>query len=92
MKCPNCENWKSDVVSTRVANHGDTRRRRKCRQCGARWSTYEIAVVLDGEYDFGSGAGLREAFDELLLRRARVSFRTMVRSAMAPLNELIKGE
>ncbi len=42
MRCPFCQNQDTDVVDTRKLNEGETiRRRRKCRVCGRRFTTYE---------------------------------------------------
>jgi transcriptional regulator NrdR len=42
MRCPFCHNHDTDVLDTRRLNDGDTiRRRRKCRACGRRFTTYE---------------------------------------------------
>ncbi len=42
MRCPFCHNMDTDVVDTRRLNDGDsTRRRRKCRACQRRFTTYE---------------------------------------------------
>ena len=42
MKCPVCESDKSRVTDSR--NRGYTYRRRLCKECGERYSTYEISV------------------------------------------------
>jgi transcriptional repressor NrdR len=57
MRCPFCQNPDTDVVDTRKLNDGEmTRRRRKCRTCGRRFTTYErvetvslTVVKKDGE-------------------------------------------
>jgi len=42
MRCPFCQNQDTDVIDTRKINEGETiRRRRKCRVCGRRFTTYE---------------------------------------------------
>lgn len=42
MRCPFCHNHDTDVLDTRRLNDGDSiRRRRKCRACGRRFTTYE---------------------------------------------------
>jgi transcriptional repressor NrdR len=42
MRCSYCQNQDTDVLDTRKLNEGDTiRRRRKCRVCGRRFTTYE---------------------------------------------------
>ncbi|MCU0492270.1 MAG: transcriptional regulator NrdR, partial [Chloroflexaceae bacterium] len=42
MRCPYCSNQETDVLDSRKLNDGDTiRRRRKCRVCERRFTTYE---------------------------------------------------
>lgn len=42
MRCPFCHNADTDVIDTRKVNEGETiRRRRKCRTCKRRFTTYE---------------------------------------------------
>jgi transcriptional repressor NrdR len=42
MRCPFCQFADTDVVDTRKLHDGDAiRRRRKCKQCGRRFTTYE---------------------------------------------------
>lgn len=42
MRCPFCHNQDTDVIDTRKLNEGETiRRRRKCRVCTRRFTTYE---------------------------------------------------
>lgn len=40
LTCPKCKNSKNEVVETRSAP-GGIRRRRVCRQCGHKFSTFE---------------------------------------------------
>lgn len=48
----------SDIIESRtVAKNTSTRRRRKCRECGLRWSTYEVRANADLE-------SIRSALDE----------------------------
>ena len=62
MKCPFCGNTETDVVETRDSEELDTiRRRRECRKCQKRFTTYEriensnlIVIKKDGK---------REQFD-----------------------------
>lgn len=44
MKCPYCGKSRSRVLDTRAVSDG-IRRRRKCRACGRRFTTYERAVI-----------------------------------------------
>lgn len=73
MRCPFCHNLDTDVLDTRRLNEGDTiRRRRKCRACGRRFTTYErvesvsmIVVKKNGE---------REPYDrEKIVRGVRTA-------------------
>ena len=42
MKCPNCGTIETRVVDSRIAEDGDTvRRRRECPECQIRFTTYE---------------------------------------------------
>ncbi|MCL2146729.1 MAG: transcriptional regulator NrdR [Synergistaceae bacterium] len=42
MKCPNCGTIETRVVDSRIAEDGDTvRRRRECPECQLRFTTYE---------------------------------------------------
>lgn len=42
MRCPYCMHGESDVVDTRKFDDGNSiRRRRRCTQCGKRFTTYE---------------------------------------------------
>lgn len=88
MNCPHCEHHLTDVVDTRTTPEGDLRRRRRCRLCGGKWSTVELAVVIDGETDF-RGAAWRMAFEQVLIRRARVAFRARLRDAVEPIKQLL---
>lgn len=69
MKCPYCGNSETDVVETRDTE-GATRRRRGCKDCAKRFTTYErienvdlIVIKKDGR---------REKFDREKLRRGLV--------------------
>jgi hypothetical protein len=42
-RCPKCQS-KTRVVATRESLHG-TRRRRECRKCGHRFTTFELPVL-----------------------------------------------
>lgn len=62
MRCPYCGNSKTKVVNSRVSSPGDAvRRRRECRKCRRRFTTFEmiekiplVVIKRNGE---------REAFD-----------------------------
>lgn len=69
MKCPYCGNSETDVVETRDTE-GATRRRRGCKECSKRFTTYErvenvdlIVIKKDGR---------REKFDREKLRRGLI--------------------
>lgn len=40
--CPKCTDESAQVVDTRLTDIGWIRRRRQCRFCGTRWTTYEV--------------------------------------------------
>ena len=61
MLCPYCNNQRSRVVDTSHDMRGGIRRRRECKNCGQRYSTYErpiLATPLVIKQD-----GTRESFD-----------------------------
>jgi transcriptional repressor NrdR len=73
MRCPFCQHQETDVLDTRKLNDGEIiRRRRKCRTCGRRFTTYEriesvclTVVKKDGK---------REPYDrEKLMRGVRTA-------------------
>src|ERR1044071_3277205 len=74
MRCPYCQHVDSNsqVLDTSHDSHGGIRRRRKCLNCGQRFSTYErpiLATPLIFKQD-----GTREEFDrEKLLRGIRIA-------------------
>lgn len=45
MKCPYCRADQSRVLDTSHDRKGGTRRRRVCKDCGQRFSTYERAIL-----------------------------------------------
>ena len=45
MKCPYCEYQKTQVIDTSHDQRGGTRRRRQCKNCGERFSSYERPVL-----------------------------------------------
>ncbi len=45
MKCPYCEEPRTRVLETNHDKRGGTRRRRQCRNCGERFSSYELPVL-----------------------------------------------
>ncbi|MEB2288962.1 MAG: transcriptional regulator NrdR [Anaerolineae bacterium] len=73
MKCPYCEaDNKSRVIDTTRDAQGGIRRRRECKKCGRRFSTYER--VLRSTPLLIKSSGDREAFDrEKLIRGIQIS-------------------
>ncbi|MDR1366627.1 MAG: transcriptional regulator NrdR [Puniceicoccales bacterium] len=48
MKCPECNHVDTKVTDTRIsADHTSIRRRRKCLQCGYRFSTVEVYCKME---------------------------------------------
>ena len=66
MKCPYCGNSETDVVETRDTE-GATRRRRGCKDCAKRFTTYERIENID--LVVIKKDGRREKFDREKLRR-----------------------
>lgn len=53
IKCPNCGATNTIALDTRNCELNRIRRRKRCRECGYRFITYE--VILDDKcYRFGS--------------------------------------
>lgn len=69
MKCPYCGNSETDVVETRDTE-GATRRRRGCKQCEKRFTTYERVENID--LVVIKKDGRREKFDREKLRRGLI--------------------
>lgn len=69
MKCPYCGNNDTDVVETRDGE-GATRRRRECKKCGKRFTTYER--VENVELVVIKKDGRREKFGREKLRKGIV--------------------
>ena len=72
MHCQYCKNNRTRVIDTTHDSRGGIRRRRECKQCGQRFSTYErpiMAVPMLVKQD-----GTREEFDrEKLLYGVRIA-------------------
>ena len=72
MLCPFCKHDKSKVLDTSHDNRGGVRRRRECKSCSQRFSTYErpiFATPMLIKQD-----GTREEFDrEKLVRGIRIA-------------------
>ncbi len=72
MKCPYCGNHKTQVIDTTHDARGGIRRRRVCKDCGRRFSSYERAVLATPALIKRDGR--REEFDrEKLMRGIRVA-------------------
>lgn len=50
MNCPICHHDENFVVRT-DAEQDTIRRRRQCRRCGHRWTTYETAADVIAKFD-----------------------------------------
>jgi transcriptional repressor NrdR len=72
MQCPYCQSGRTRVIDTTHDSRGGVRRRRVCRECDQRFSTYERAILaapLVAKAD-----GTREEFDrEKLARGIRIA-------------------
>ena len=69
MRCPRCSSADSNVIDSRVAAGGDERhRRRRCNDCGERFTTYER--VAEGLPQVVKRSGDRAAFDVGRIRSA----------------------
>lgn len=73
MRCPHCQSQNNTkVIDTTHDNRGGIRRRRECKNCGKRFSTYERAILASPLVIKEDGT--REEFDrEKLLRGLRIS-------------------
>jgi transcriptional repressor NrdR len=77
MKCPFCNAPDTQVVDSRVSEEGDSiRRRRRCRACDKRFTTYEMielrmpqVVKSDGNRQEFDEDKLREGFNRALHKR-----------------------
>ena len=77
MKCPFCGSVETQVIDSRVAEPGDSiRRRRRCLGCQKRFTTYETAelrmpqiVKTGGQREDFSTAKLRTGFQRALHKR-----------------------
>ena len=72
MRCPYCQHDNSKVLDTTHDSQGGIRRRRECRDCGQRFSTFERAILATPLLIKQDGA--REEFDrEKLARGIRIA-------------------
>jgi transcriptional repressor NrdR len=69
MRCPKCTSIEDKVIDSRISKEGTTiRRRRKCLECGHRFSTTEV-LIRDGMAVIKRD-GRREDFDRGKLARS----------------------
>ncbi len=67
MRCPFCSADDTRVIDSRLADEGDTvRRRRECQSCDERFTTFEHAQLRLPQVTKSDGR--REPFDEVKLR------------------------
>ncbi len=67
MHCPFCNHEETKVIDSRLAGEGlQVRRRRECRSCGERYTTFESAELVMPHVVKRDGR--REPFDESKLR------------------------
>lgn len=67
MHCPFCSHDETKVIDSRLAGEGlQVRRRRECRSCGERYTTFESAELVMPRVIKRDGR--REPFDEVKLR------------------------
>jgi transcriptional repressor NrdR len=67
MRCPFCGEPDTKVIDSRLANEGDSvRRRRECMTCGERFTTFETAELVMPR--IVKRDGTRAPFDEAKLR------------------------
>jgi transcriptional repressor NrdR len=73
MRCPHCQSEAgSKVIDTTHDNRGGVRRRRECKECGQRFSTYERSILATPTVIKEDGT--REEFDrEKLLRGLKLA-------------------
>ena len=68
MRCPYCGAHDTKVIDSRLAPDGDqVRRRRECKKCQARFTTYESVELVMPR--IVKADGRREPFDEAKLRQ-----------------------
>ncbi len=68
MRCPFCSADETKVIDSRLANEGDSvRRRRECLTCSERFTTFETAELVLPR--IVKTDGIREPFDEEKMRR-----------------------
>ena len=71
MFCPFCSHRETKVIDSRLVSEGNqVRRRRECRECGERYTTFESAELVLPRVIKSNGA--RQPFDEDKLRSGLV--------------------
>ena len=71
MFCPFCSHRETKVIDSRLVSEGNqVRRRRECRECGERYTTFESAELVLPRVIKSNGA--RQPFDEDKLRSGMV--------------------
>lgn len=90
MRCPECGSSQSDVLDSRTYPNR-TRRRRQCRDCGARWTTHEISAdVLDTIHQLSSIVHQRGLVQVSVEQRRRKSLRQQARQQAAETGECLE--
>lgn len=51
MKCPECSSKNISTIDSRPVKGNGIRRRKKCENCGHRWTTHEISVTFIEFYE-----------------------------------------
>lgn len=77
MRCPYCESPKTKVIDSRAVEEGGTiRRRRRCPECGARFTTFErrervdvVVVKRDSEQESYNRQKIAAGFYKALSKR-----------------------
>ena len=77
MRCPSCYSEDTRVIDSRLGDDGDTvRRRRECRDCRHRFTTFERVVLVqprvvksDGRREAWNGEKLRRGIMRALEKR-----------------------
>lgn len=90
MNCPICSTPDSKVIDSRPASEGKViRRRRECRHCGKRFTTYETVESLPLIVVKKDGA--REAFDRNKLLRSVIRACDKRQVTMDQMDELVSS-
>ena len=54
MDCPNCKESDYTVLEVRAVIGNATRRRKNCKKCGTRWTTYERCEPVNVDLNFNN--------------------------------------